>query len=111
MIIFKWPLQVQRKGFPCDHVSSSCWRLIPLAVPYSCDILVGKDLSEARHETTVDRYFIRRHVSSKAFFSMNCAMKQNMEGTLSAWGDYTMITDKVSGMKAAIMSRSDGTKC
>lgn len=67
-------------------------------------------MSGVRHGTTVDSLCIWCLVSRAEFCSVKFVVIRNMAGMLSAPEEYPMIMDRVSGMKVAIISRSEGKK-
>lgn len=53
-----------------------------------------------RHGSRVDPPYIQCLVSLEGFCSMNCALIRNMEGTLIACEEESLIHFRVSGIKA-----------
>lgn len=90
------------EGLKVITSSSSCWRLVQFVVSYCCDIPEVKNKSDAGHEATVDCPCIWYLFSREAFCSMNCEVIWNMAGTLSARKEFSMIMDRVCGMKKAV---------
>lgn len=80
---------------------SSCCILVQFVVPFCCELSEGKELSDVEHGITMDCLCIRCLPILEAFCNMNCAMNRNMARTLHAPDEYTMIMDRVDGMKAA----------